>query len=361
MNAAELSSRVAGSEADRYRMILDRKIREGAASAAGLIEKIHTDMPKDQVVSTRAAKFFFGTAARIGVEFGGEVHTITDHALGQVAERASVPITYLRELAGAGKVWQSDLACEILNRSYGNIDRQRVLARSVRGQLRGWLSDKFRRLDSRPLVDALAKECQAIGAVPVDGVATETRVALKVLLPEVIEPVPGEFLAYGGEWSNSDYGNGYHSFRTFILRVWCLNGATAEDLLKQVHLGAKLPENIEFSDRTLRLDTQASVSALQDIVRGALGPAGRDRLTAAVRKAQERELAPAQLKATLSKAVGKELGKTIVDAYEGADVVNLPEGRTAWRASNAISWVARNTQDPERRLDLERLAGSVIN
>ena len=70
--------------------------------------------------------------------------------------------------------------------------------------MRGWLSDRYRRLDSRPFFEALAEEAVRAGAVPVDGVVTETRVALKLVLPEILEPIPGEFLVIGGEWSNSD-------------------------------------------------------------------------------------------------------------------------------------------------------------
>jgi len=134
---------------------------------------------------------------------------------------------------------------------------------------------------------------------------------------------------------------------------------TAENLLKQVHLGARLGDDIEFSDRTHRLDTAASVSALRDIVRGALGPAGRDRLMESIRASHERSMNKSQL-ASATRALPKHVQKAVVDAFESEDVINLPEGETAWRASNAISWVARHTEDSELRLDLERSAGAIV-
>ena len=163
----------------------------------------------------------------------------------------------------------------------------------------------------------------------------------------------------GGGWSNSDFGNGTHSFRMFALRVVCLNGMTRENLLKQVHLGARLSEEIEFSDRTHRLDTAASVSALRDIVRGALGPASRDRMIESVRAAHDRAMTKTQL-STATRALPKQVQKSVVDAFESPDVINLPEGNTAWRASNAISWIARHTEDAELRFDLERAAGALV-
>jgi len=150
-----------------------------------------------------------------------------------------------------------------------------------------------------------------------------------------------------------------HSFRTFALRVVCLNGMTRDNLLKQVHLGARLSEEIEFSDRTHRLDTAASVSAHRDVVRGALGPSGRDRMVEHIRAAHDRTMSKTQL-STATRTLPKLVQKSVVDAFESPDVINLPEGNTAWRASNAISWVARHTEDSELRLDLERAAGALV-
>ena len=346
-------------DAARYRAILQRQIDEGAKRAADVITTIERDQPRDQIVRARAAGFDVAPTG-IRVRIADDWYQPTDFALGQIAGRAGVPLPYLRELAAPQSApWQHQLASEILAQHHGNAGDVRVLVRSVRGQLRGWVSDKYRRLDSRPLVDALASEARSVGAVPIDGVATETRVAIKVIVPRILEPIPGEFLVYGGEWSNSDFGNGTHSFRTFALRVVCLNGMTRENLLKQVHLGARLGDEIEFSDRTHRLDTAASVSALRDVVRGALGPSGRDRMIEHIRAAHDRAMSKTQL-STATRALPKQVQKLVIDAFESPDVINLPEGNTAWRASNAISWVARHTEDAELRLDLERAAGALV-
>ena len=313
----------------------------------------------DQILRVRATNFDV-TPAGVRVHVADDRYQPTDFALGQIAGRAGIPHPYLRELAAPDAApWQHDLAREILGHHHANAGDARVLVRSVRGQLRGWVSDRYRRLDARPLVEALADEALKAGAVPIDGTATETRVALKVILPRILEPIPGEYLLAGGEWSTSDYGNGVHSFRAYAIRVQCLNGLTRENLLKQVHLGGKLSEDIEFSDRTHRLDTAASVSALRDIVRAAFSPAGRDRMLGAVCAAHDRTMNKSQL-TTATRALPKLVQKSVLDAFEPADVINLPEGNTAWRASNAISWIARNTQDPELRLDLERAAGTLV-
>lgn len=354
------------SEAAKYHSILQKRIDEGARRAGEVIEAIHAQQPKDQIVPTRSLSFRVtedgrdaGATRSVRVEFADESLTPTDYAIGQIAARAGVPAAYARDLWRSNAVWQRELAAEIFTRHFRNGVSERVLSRSVNGQLRGLLSDRYRRLDSRPLVDALAGAAEELGAIPVDGVATETRVALKVVLPRVLEPIPGEFLVYGGEWSNSDYGNGTHSFRSFALRVACLNGMTRENLLREIHLGGRLSDEVAYSERTYKLDTAASVSALKDVVRGALGPRGLESLSGKLRAANGREVNSAGLKAA-TKALGKETQKKVVDAFDSEDVINLPAGKTAWRASNAVSWVARHTEDAEKRLDLERLAGSLV-
>jgi hypothetical protein len=48
-------------------------------------------------------------------------------------------------------------------------------------------------------------------------------------------------------------------------------------------------------------------------------------------------------------------------AFESADTHNLPEGATAWRLSNAISWIAAQAGvEPERKLELSKIAAQVL-
>jgi len=61
----------------------------------------------------------------------------------------------------------------------------------VSGEVRGFLSDRYRRLDSRSIIEAFATAVQQKGALPYDGYDTDTKVAmvdrLSELGPAVIE------------------------------------------------------------------------------------------------------------------------------------------------------------------------------
>ena len=62
-----------------------------------------------------------------------------------------------------------------------------------------------------------------------------------------------------------------------------------------------------------------------------------------------------QARELLKKTLNKGEAEAAFNAYNSPDVYNLPAGNTAWRLSNAISWIAGQTEEPERKLDLMRL------
>jgi hypothetical protein len=354
---------------------LEAKIEAGRKSAMALIEKLHTDVPEDQIAKGAALRFGTRQSEPRNMVGGETMHypppelvmgvgdkglRIHKHALSQLATRAKVPPGYVTDLA-QGAEWQRKLAAGILNEHFhqGAPDA-RYLVRSVGGTARGVLSDKYRRLDNRPIVDALAAVAQQIGAVPVDGTFSDVRVALKIVLPQVYVAA-GDVVAFGLEWGNSDYGASRNTLRGFFLRLECLNGATTENSLAQVHLGRALSEDIVLSQRTIELDTRATVSAMNDVVRSILLPERIKERIAAVERAASVVTDSRKLRTLLGKKLTKTETERVQSAFESNDVVNLPPGDTMWRASNAVSWIAgQKDVEADRRLALERIAGEFI-
>ena len=66
------------------------------------------------------------------------------NAISQISEKMGIPAKYLRELS-AGDVWQKQLCATILNEHSGWTERTRVLIRAVGMEVRGVLSDSYRR------------------------------------------------------------------------------------------------------------------------------------------------------------------------------------------------------------------------
>jgi hypothetical protein len=55
--------------------------------------------------------------------------------------------------------------------------------------------------------------------------------------------------------------------RAFLLNGVCLNGMVRESVMKQIHLGARLPDKLQLSNKTYELDTQTTVSATRDLTK----------------------------------------------------------------------------------------------
>ena len=193
------------------------------------------------------------------------------NAVSQLAERMGVPTRYLRDLAN-GDEWQQELAATILNQHSDWTPRSRVLVRTVGQQVRGVLSDSYRRLNSVQILTAFVEEAAGQGAVISDAYMNDTKVWAETILPQPIT-IPtaknGDVVIFAGaRFSTSDYGDGAVDMRTFLLNGACLNGMVRESVMKQVHLGSKLPDSLALSEHTYELDTKTTVSAVRDLTRG---------------------------------------------------------------------------------------------
>lgn len=354
----------ASDAAAHAREKLGNLIERGSARALAVIDQVEREVPIDRLVPARWVRLEPTEKKGVALWANGDRHAVQDFALGQMCEKSGLPVGFGRDLAGAGD-WQRELLAENLTTLLQHQDRKRFLVRLVERKaadewtqdVRGFLSDRFRRLDCRPIVEAFCQAVGSIGAVPVEGYALDTRIAIKALLPKVYEPVPNEVMAFGVMLSNSDFGDGALSLRAFMLRLWCTNFAIGDESLRQVHLGGALPENIEFSAQTLELDTARSVSMLRDVVGGTLGPESVDRACTLVKRANDEGMEGRAVSAWLAKRLGKQDAAEVTAAFAGADIVNLPPGQTKWRLSNSLSWVAGQRQDSTAKLDLMRLAG----
>ena len=354
---------VAASEAAKEaRGKFEAEIERGKTRALAVINQVETQVPQDRIVRGSALKFHAAGGQGIQVEFpnGDERQGFHRHAIGQAAAKADIPITFIDKLMERGE-WGQELVAENLNRIYHHADGSRYLTRSVKGEVRGFLSDSYRRMDSRPILESFLLGVQQYDAVPVDGFALETKVAVKVVLPHVFEPVDHEVMIFGAAFENSDFGNGAISVRSFVERLWCTNRAISTEDLRKIHLGARLGEDLQLSQRTYDLDTATMASAVQDIVQYTLAPPNVNKYLDTIRQANEQKIEPRQVMAFLKKNLRKAEAENVIEAFNSPDVEMLPPGNSKWRLSNAISWIANSKiEDEERKLEVMKVAGAVL-
>jgi hypothetical protein len=346
---------------------LEQLIEKGRSKAGEVVRYVIDNQPTDRLV--RGDQFHFEADKKDGALIvslpAGDLSPVRQrlhrHSILQMAAATDLPVKFIDLLQQTTEPWAPELLAHNLSTMFQNrFARRQYLLRSLGGEVRGFLSNRYRRLDSRSIVEAFAAAVQEKGAMPYEGYVTDTKVALQAIMPEVYEPIPGEMVAYGLSLENSDFGNGALSVRAYLLRIWCSNLAITQEEMRQVHLGRRLDEATMYSDRTYELDAMTTVSALRDVIAAQLNASALRERMDSIRAAHAKQVDAGSARDLLRKALLKSESHAVVEAYNSTDTHNLPAGNTVWRLSNAISWIAGKTEDAERKLELMKLAGEVL-
>lgn len=351
-----IDGKAVGVQATMERLIHEGKIAQDYIAPIGVNLKAQDHEP---VIT-------FAGDSQLTMNMPDGQFTMHDNAIAQMADRMGIPQRYLRQLA-SGEPWAIALAAYLLNQHSDWTQRSRVLVRTVGTQVRGILSDSYRRLNSVEILTAFMQEAAGQGAVISDAYMNDTKVWAETILPTPIT-VPtknnGEVIIFAGaRFSTSDYGDGAVDMRAFLLNGACLNGMVRESVMKQVHLGSKLPDNLALSQQTYELDTKTTVSAVKDLTKGLFS---KDNLMAKAIEIQgasevevdfTKELKRLTSNGGLLKQEGKEVEKILMrnnpdDGVQG--------GATLWKLTQAITAHARELS-PERSRELHELSGQLLN
>lgn len=196
---------------------------------------------------------------------------------------------------------------------------------------------------------------------------TDTKVWTETILPQPIN-IPTKnngnvMLFAGARFSTSDFGNGSVDMRAFLLNGVCLNGMVRESIMKQVHLGSKLPDNISLSQQTYELDTQTTLSAVRDLTKGLFSPENIKMKAIEIQGASnievdlDKELKDLVKKGSLLKSDSEKVEKILMN--------NNPEdgvqgGGTLWKLTQALTAHARDIE-PARAREIHEISGTLLN
>ena len=351
-----IDGKAVGVRETMERLVNEGKIAQDYIAPIGVNLKINDHSP---VIT-------FSANGSLRMDMPDGQFTLHDNAIGQLADRMGIPQRYLRGLA-SGEPWAKQLAATLLNEHSGWTQRSRVLVRTVGTQVRGVLSDSYRRLNSVEILTAFVQEAADQGAVISDAYMNDTKIWAETILPTPLT-VPtaknGDVVIFAGaRFSTSDYGDGAVDMRAFLLNGACLNGMVRESVMKQVHLGSKLPDNLQLSQQTYELDTKTTVSAVRDLTKGLFSKDNLMKKAIEIQGASEmevdfeHELKRLTRDGGLLKQEGKEVEKILMrnDPEDG-----VQGGATLWKLTQAITAHARELS-PERSRELHELSGQLLN
>lgn len=383
-NIQDLKARVSDASTVA-RCKLEDRIRKSEGQQDAVLRKVFESVIIDKLVDPAAMDFTYLNGGLCLVLSGSgpllvQPSPIHSHAMGQMADVSGLTRTFMRRLADSSERWMHDLLeynfRELFNQSQFK-DRKgmpkRYLVRMVGSDVRGFVSQNFnRKLQTAPLLRSFIENNRMHGAGPVETTATDVRVRVKYMLPFVFEPVEGEFVAFGATFGNSDFGAGRLSVSGTVQRVSSGTTAVLSDKYSRTHLGSVIQDSdIEMSRETADKELDTVRSAIGDTINGLLGVEAIERNIKLIQIAHEKEIPWYKLKQKIGTLLGPEDYKLLEHMlYGGAAIIDLPpintsesdDGKspTAWWASNAVSSFAASTDDPDRKSELQTLAGQLM-
>jgi hypothetical protein len=259
-------------------MELDMKSGRSLVSLAQELQR-QLGSKKDLVVSSSLLRHDTDDTGdtRLVIEEGAGParYGITPLAQRQLADKLKIPYAYFERMRGEQPV----LLDHNVN-TWLQSDDDRRMIRTLDGNVRAVLSERYRRLDNFDLAESVLPILQQLPEVSFESVElTETRMYLKCVSSRLtFEMAPGDIVQAGVVISNSEVCQGTLSVQPLLYRLVCRNGLIASDRsLRKTHVGRALGTDEEavtvFRDDTLRADDKAFFLKVRDVVQAAVSEA----------------------------------------------------------------------------------------
>lgn len=325
------------------------------ADFAARIEEIERTK-QDYVVGTDSVKMTDPQTLHVA---GLGPFGLTKHASGQVADRLQIPRKFwdrTTEYVG--------LREDIVNTMFSQ-KRERRMIRTLDGDARAWLSDRYKPRDNWFVINAIAPTLQQHDDLEINSKSlSDTRMYLQVTFPRIErEVVPGDVVRAGITISNSEVGAGAVNVETLIWRLVCRNGMIGQSLLRSKHVGSKIDFDDEsaysvFAEDTMEAELRSLQLRLRDVVAAALTESAFEAEVLKLRNAADDAIRePEQTIENVTQRYGlPEMAKTPL-------LVNMAEERNMSRygLANAITNWAQSLEDRDAQYETERIGAKLID
>jgi hypothetical protein len=303
---------------------------------------------------------------RIVIEEGGVParYGVTPLARRQLADKLKIPYAYFERMRGEQPV----LLDRNVNTWLQSEDDRRMI-RTLDGNVRAVLSDRYRRLDNFDLAESVLPILQQLPEARFESVElTDTRMYLKVITPQLkFEMAPGDIVQAGVVVSNSEVGQGTLSVQPLLYRLVCRNGLIASDrTLRKTHVGRAIGRTdgtdddsiLVFKDDTLRADDKAFFLKVRDVVQAVVSEATFRQTAQKLQKTLQIPLVGDPVRTVEVLAQRYTLNDT-----ERSGVLRhlISEGDlSGYGLVNAVTHFSQEVEDYDRATEFEALGGKLI-
>jgi hypothetical protein len=270
---------------------------------------------------------------------GGEIMPATDYAHAQMASRIQVPKLY-----------------------YDRMRRESSLIRTLRGQMRAFLSNRYRIVDNHDILEMVIPELAEMGSgIKIASCqVTDEKMYLKVINTDLEAAISvGDPVQAGFILSNGEIGNSSISIEPFIYRLVCTNGLILKDHRQRKNHAGRATESADlYASDTLQAIDEAFKLKVRDLVRNAISITTFQTAVADLQGAKSNLITGSVAKAVeiTAKAIGlteSESGSVLNHLIRAGDL-------SQFGMLNAVTRTAEDTESYDRATEIERLGSSVL-
>lgn len=279
----------------------------------------------------------------------GEIRNfqLSRYALGQLGSKIGVPARYLDKCVSSGRI---DLAQDNVNSWLIDFDKD-LFIREYNGRIRGVLSNKYSVCDSHEILKVLDDVVDLNNYKIKGSFLNEERLHVRLVGKQML-PIDGEDLFPGIFIDSSDVGRSILTVKFGIYKQVCTNGLVIAraggTLFEQKHIGItseEFHEGLVKSLQNIDLLTENAVEWVQ------------------LAKHKENHWSSiSENEDDIQEFVNYIRQQTNLSEYSASKVIDLMKTKyedTRWGLINGITEVAQD-YTLERRIELERLAGSML-
>jgi hypothetical protein len=310
------------------------------------IERIET-VKKDFLVPTKDAEMIEDSFIHFG---GKEDFKIDDLAHNQLSSYTGIPKKYYDRMEAI-----PGLRTQNVNAWLHNNTEDRRLVRTLDNRVRAILSDSYKPVDHMLILKAFLPAIYEHTDLMVKASAlTSSRLYLQIVFPKIEGEVEkGDIVQAGITLTNSETGQGAVDISTFLYRLICKNGMIGESILRKIHLGRKIGEDVQdydiFTDETIKAEMESFRLRLRDSIKYAFSEASFNNQLLQMRRA-------AGIVVQNPKAVCEEVTKRYgLTSSESDTQMNnfFKEKTTAWGLANSLTALAHTIENPDRQYQME--------
>jgi hypothetical protein len=272
---------------------------------------------------------------------GVETMPATSHAHAQMASKLSIPKVYYDRM----KSQSPHLLADNVNHWLEQRQSETSLIRTLRGQMRAFLSNRYRIVDNHDILEMVIPELAEMGSgiKIVSCQVTEEKMYLKVINENLEAAISvGDPVQAG-----------------FIYRLICTNGLIIKDHRQRKNHAGRATENADlYAGDTLKAIDDAFKLKIRDLVRSAISITTFQEAVADMQGAKSNLITGNPVKAVelTAKAIGlteSESGSVLNHLIRAGDL-------SQFGMLNAVTRTAEDVESYDRATEIERLGSSVL-